>query len=63
MKEKISARLLSLALCAGALSGCGAGEEASSEPAANDGVQDPRAVMEQVRKNCKKVEDDCEIFL
>ena len=25
--------------------------------------QDPRAVMEQVRKNCKKVEDDCEIFL
>ncbi|WP_455582328.1 cation transporter [Dysosmobacter sp.] len=25
--------------------------------------QDPRAVMEAVRKNCKKVEDDCEIFL
>ena len=25
--------------------------------------QDPKAVMEQVRKNCKKVEDDCEIFL
>ena len=25
--------------------------------------QDPGAVMEQVRKNCKKVEDDCEIFL
>ena len=25
--------------------------------------QDPRAVMEQVRKNCKRVEDDCEIFL
>ena len=24
---------------------------------------DPAAVMEQVRKNCKKVEDDCEIFL
>lgn len=24
--------------------------------------QDPKAVMEQVRKNCKKVEDDCEIF-
>ncbi len=24
---------------------------------------DPRAVMEQVRKNCKKVESDCEIFL
>ena len=28
-----------------------------------DEGQDPRAVMEQVRKNCKKVEDDCEIFL
>ena len=25
--------------------------------------QDPKAVMEQVRKNCKKVENDCEIFL
>ena len=25
--------------------------------------QDPKAVMEQVRKNCKKVEDDCEIYL
>ncbi|MCC8128354.1 MAG: cation transporter [Clostridiales bacterium] len=25
--------------------------------------QDPRAVMAQVLKNCKKVEDDCEIFL
>lgn len=25
--------------------------------------QDPKAVMEEVRKNCKKVEDDCEIFL
>ena len=24
---------------------------------------DHRAVMEQVRKNCKRVEDDCEIFL
>ena len=24
---------------------------------------DPAAVMEQVRLNCKKVEDDCEIFL
>ena len=23
---------------------------------------EPRAVMEQVYKNCKKVEDDCEIF-
>ena len=25
--------------------------------------QDPKAVMQAVRKNCKKVEDDCEIFL
>ena len=25
--------------------------------------QDPKAVMEQVRKNCKKVESDCDIFL
>lgn len=25
--------------------------------------QNPRTVMEQVRANCKKVEDDCEIFL
>ena len=24
---------------------------------------DPKTVMEQVRRNCKKVEDDCEIFL
>ena len=24
---------------------------------------DPKHVMEQVRKNCKKVEDDCEIYL
>ena len=24
--------------------------------------QDPKAVMDQVLKNCKKVEDDCEIF-
>ena len=24
--------------------------------------QDPKAVMEQVRRNCKKVEDDCEIY-
>lgn len=24
--------------------------------------QDPKAVMAQVRTNCKKVEDDCEIF-
>ena len=25
--------------------------------------RDPKAVMEQVRKNCKRVEDDCEIYL
>lgn len=25
--------------------------------------QDPKAVMQEVRQNCKKVEDDCEIFL
>ncbi len=25
--------------------------------------QDPKVVMQQVLKNCKKVEDDCEIFL
>jgi copper chaperone CopZ len=25
--------------------------------------QDPKAVMQTVLKNCKKVEDDCEIFL
>ena len=25
--------------------------------------QNPKAVMQDVLKNCKKVEDDCEIFL
>ncbi len=25
--------------------------------------QDPKAVMKDVIKNCKKVEDDCEIYL
>lgn len=25
--------------------------------------QDPKSVMPEVLKNCKKVEDDCEIFL
>ena len=24
---------------------------------------DPKTVMEQVRRNCKKVEDDCEVYL
>ena len=24
---------------------------------------DPKAVMEQVRKNCKRVEDGCEVYL
>ncbi len=28
----------------------------------NEG-SDPKAVMQEVRKNCKKVEDDCEIYL
>ena len=27
-----------------------------------DGAE-PKTVMQEVRKNCKKVEDDCEIFL
>ena len=26
-------------------------------------VQDPDSVMKEVLKNCKKVEDDCEIYL
>ena len=25
--------------------------------------QEPKAVMQEVRKNCKKVEDDCEVFI
>lgn len=25
--------------------------------------QDPKSVMQQVRRNCKKVEDDCEVYL
>lgn len=25
--------------------------------------QDPKAVMKEVLKNCKKVEDDCEIYI
>ena len=28
-----------------------------------EGGQDPKTVMKQVQKNCKVVEDDCEIFL
>lgn len=28
-----------------------------------DEGQDAAAVMQQVRKNCKRVEDDCEIYL
>ena len=24
---------------------------------------DPHTVMEQVRRNCKKVEDDCEVYI
>ena len=26
-------------------------------------AQDPKAVMQEVRKACKKVEPDCEVFL
>ncbi|MBS4959656.1 MAG: cation transporter [Clostridiales bacterium] len=25
--------------------------------------QDPKSVMESVRKNCKKVESDCEVYI
>ena len=25
--------------------------------------QDPKTVMQQVRKSCKKVEDDCEVYI
>ena len=25
--------------------------------------QDPKAVMQEIRKNCKKVEDDCEVYI
>ena len=25
--------------------------------------QDPKVVMQEVRKNCKKVEDDCEVYI
>lgn len=28
-----------------------------------DEGQDPKSVMKQVLKNCRKVEDDCEIFI
>ena len=28
-----------------------------------EGGQDPDSVMKEVLKNCKKVEDDCEIYL
>lgn len=28
-----------------------------------DERQDPKAVMKQVLKNCKKVEDDCDIYI
>ncbi len=28
-----------------------------------DEGQNPKEVMQEVRKNCKKVEDDCEIFI
>lgn len=25
--------------------------------------QDPKTVMKEVRKNCRKVEDDCEVYI
>ncbi len=28
-----------------------------------DEGQDPKSVMQQVLKNCKRVEDDCEIYI
>lgn len=28
-----------------------------------DEGQNPKAVMQEVRRNCKRVEDDCEIYL
>ncbi len=28
-----------------------------------DDGQDPKSVMQEVRRNCKKVEDDCEVYL
>lgn len=28
-----------------------------------DEGQDPKAVMQEVRRNCKRVEDDCEVYL
>ena len=28
-----------------------------------DEGQNPKEVLQEVRKNCKKVEDDCEIFI
>lgn len=28
-----------------------------------DEGQDPKTVMQEVRRNCKKVEDDCEVYL
>ena len=33
------------------------------EAAKNTAGVKPKAVMQDVLKNCKKVEDDCEIFL
>ena len=28
-----------------------------------DECADPKAVMQEVRRNCKRVEDDCEVYL
>ena len=38
------------------------GAEISDMFLVEDGA-DVKAVMEEVRKNCKKVEDDCEVFI
>ena len=44
-------------------------QAAKDTPGVKDAVvefeegQDVKAVMQEVLKNCKKVEDDCEIFL
>ena len=38
-------------------------EEAAKMIVEFEDGQDPKSVMQDVLKNCKKVEDDCEIFL
>ena len=38
-------------------------EDAAKKTAGVKEGHEPKAVMKEVLKNCKKVEDDCEIFL